>query len=431
LKNSPPVIFYLFRALLNLARPWHPLIVKRLSKSSRLSGTIEPRMMRQTIPPPEKPVIWLHAVSVGEVEAALPIARQLIAKYGANHLLFTTTTKEGWEVVQKKLDCLMHLQYYPFDFPVVVEKFLKHYRPSFYICMETELWPNMLYGLKRRGVPAILANGRISDRLSNTHFALRPLYRWIFLCFDWIGLQTDEDKKRLESFGLSSEKIDVVGNTKFDLPDPRDDPGTLESMKKEFGLVDGPIIVFGSTHPGEEDIIARTYKALKSRINDIAMVLAPRHIDRANEVALILKNHNISFRLRTESKNNMSPDKKIECLLLDTVGELSKVYALGEIAFVGGSLIKRGGHNLLEPAAAGVPVLHGPHMHNFRAITSFLHNAGSAVEVNDESELVKNIYELLTDHTKLEEMKRKARIAYESGKGATDKIMAKVEELMQ
>jgi 3-deoxy-D-manno-octulosonic-acid transferase len=160
------------------------------------------------------------------------------------------------------------------------------------------------------------------------------------------------------------------------------------------------------------------------------MILAPRHIDRAGEVASILKNNSISFRLRTDMQDEEALKNKVECLLLDTVGELSKAYALGEIAFVGGSLIKRGGHNLLEPVAAGVPVLHGPHMHNFRAITSFLHDAGCAIEVSGEDELETNILNLLSDKKRLDEMKRRARSAYEAGKGATDKIMAKVEEFM-
>jgi len=375
------------------------------------------------------PMIWLHAVSVGEVEAALPIARRIIAQFGAEHLFFTTTTKEGWEVVQKKLNGLKYLQYYPFDFPSIVEKFLNHYQPSLYICMETELWPFMLYSLKRRGVPIILANGRISDRLNRTPLLLKSLYRWIFSCFDWIGLQTDEDMKRLHGFSSMLENIEVVGNTKFDLPDPRDDPESLQTLEKELGLIDGPVIVFGSTHPGEEEIICKAYKSWRRIIGNVAMIIAPRHIDRASEVAEILKQNGISFNLRTSGKSGSAPKDKVECVLLDTVGELTKIYALGEIAFVGGSLIKRGGHNLLEPAAAGIPVLHGPYMDNFRAIATFLHNAGSAIEVANGVELEEKVAELLSNREKINEMKRRARDAYESGKGATEKIMAKVLEL--
>ena len=429
MKNNPPAIFHIFRFLLILAQPWYPLIVKRLDKSPRLSGTIPPRILRETIAPAEKPVIWLHAVSVGEVEAALPIARRIITRLGAEHLFFTTTTKEGWEVTRKKLDGLKHLQYYPFDFPSVVEKFVNYYHPSLYICMETELWPFMLYSLKRKGVPIILANGRVSDRLNKTPLLLKPLYRWIFSCFDWIGLQTDEDMKRLHGFSSMLENIEVVGNTKFDLPDPRGDPDSLQTLKKEFGLFDGPIIVFGSTHPGEEEIIAKAYKFWRRTIGNITMIIAPRHIDRASDVAGILKQNEISFRLRTSTQPNIAPKDNVECLLLDTVGELTKIYALGELAFVGGSLIKRGGHNLLEPAAAGIPVLHGPYMDNFRAITIFLHNTGSAIEVKNGEELEKKVIEILSNPDELDQMKHRARDAYESGKGATEKIMTKIMEL--
>ena len=386
--------------------------------------------MRESIPPPKKPAIWLHAVSVGEIEAALPIAGKIIERYGSDNLLLTTTTKEGYKVAQKKLDGLRHLTYYPFDIPFVIEKFIMHYQPALYICMETELWPILTHALTKRGIPVILANGRISDRLNNTPWILRSLYRWMFLSFNWIGLQTNEDFKRLKSFAPDINHAEVIGNTKFDLPDPAGTTDEMSALKNEIGLQDGPVIVFGSTHPGEEEIICEVFNKLKKDINNISMILAPRHIDRSDEITEILNSSKIRFNVRTQTQKGNRDHKHAECLLLDTVGELTRMYSFGEIAFVGGSLIKRGGHNLLEPAAAGIPVLHGPHMDNFRAITTFLHNANAAIETADRESLLNTILELLNDSDKLSKMKQNALEAYMKGKGATDIIMAEIEELM-
>ena len=372
----------------------------------------------------------MHAVSVGEIEAALPIARKIIKRFSSDNLLLTTTTKEGYEVARKKLDGLKHLTYYPFDIPFVIEKFLSYYQPALYICMETELWPILTHSLTKRGIPFILANGRISDRLKNTPWILRSLYRWMFLSFNWIGVQTDEDFKRLKSFAPDIKHAEVIGNTKFDLPDPTGTPDEMSALKNEIGLCDGPVIVFGSTHPGEDEIICDVFNQLKKDIENISMILAPRHIDRSDEIAEILKNSNIKFNVRTQTQKDIKNHQNAECLLLDTVGELTRMYSFGEIAFVGGSLIQRGGHNLLEPAAAGVPVLHGPYMDNFRAITTFLHNADAAIETADSESLFKSILELLTDPVNLAQMKQNALDAYIKGKGATDSIMAKIEELM-
>ncbi len=427
---KPPLIFHFLKGLLILARPWYPLLTRRLGKSPGLKGTMEPRLMREKIHPAIPPSIWLHAVSVGEVEAAIPIALRIIEKWGADSLLFTTTTKEGYAVAEKKIVELKHLTYYPFDIPHIIDKFLDHYTPSLYICMETELWPILTSSLAKRNIPMILANGRISDRLKGTPWLLRPLYRWMFQTFKWIGLQTDEDFQRLRSFTNKTDNAIVAGNTKFDLPDPSLTPDEIADLMRSIGLRDGSVIVFGSTHPGEEEIIADVFNSLKERLNNISMILAPRHITRADEVADILKSAGITFNTRTDTLDRKLNHENADCLLLDTVGELTRMYSLGQIAFVGGSLIKRGGHNLLEPAAAGLPVLHGPYMDNFRAITSFLHNANAASEVADGESLNNAIYDLLSDSTKLERMKQNSLNAYEKGKGATDKIISIIVELM-
>jgi 3-deoxy-D-manno-octulosonic-acid transferase len=428
--TKPPLIFHFLKGLLLLARPWYPLLTRRLGKSPGLKGTMEPRLMREKIQPAIPPSIWLHAVSVGEVEAAIPIALRIIEKWGADSLLVTTTTKEGYAVAEKKIVELKHLTYYPFDIPHIIDTFLDHYTPSLYICMETELWPILTSALQKRNIQMILANGRISDRLKATPWLLRPLYRWMFQSYNWIGLQTDEDLLRLKSFTSKTDNAVIAGNTKFDLPDPSLKPDELADLMRSMGLRDGSVIVFGSTHPGEEEIIAEVFNALKERLNDISMILAPRHITRSDEVASILKSAGITFNTRTDTLDRKLNHQNADCLLLDTVGELTRMYSLGQIAFVGGSLIKRGGHNLLEPAAAGLPVLHGPYMDNFRAITSFLHNANAALEVKDGESLKNAIYELLSDSGKLTRMKQNSLNAYEKGKGATDKIISKIEELI-
>lgn len=425
-----PFILHVLKVLLVLGSPWFPIITRRLGQSPGLKGTMEPRLMRETIQPASEPSIWLHAVSVGEVEAAIPIALRIMEIWGAKSLLMTTTTKEGYKVARKKLVELKSLTYYPFDLPYVISKFITHYRPSLYICMETELWPILTSELIKREIPMILANGRISDRLKGTPWLVRPLYRWMFQCFNWIGLQTDEDFDRLKLFTSEIDNAVVAGNTKFDLPDQSLNQREIAELMHDTGLRDGSVIVFGSTHPGEEEIIARVFNSIKAKLSNVSMIIAPRHITRANEVAEILNGAGITFNARTETLEKRLNHKNVDCLLLDTVGELTRIYSLGQIGFVGGSLIKRGGHNLLEPAAVGIPVLHGPHMDNFRAITSFLHNANAALEVADEESLETTILDLLYDSEKLRQMKTNALSAYEKGKGATDKIIEIIEELM-
>lgn len=429
--NRRPATLYFLKFMFFLAKPWFPLILKRMGRKKELSGTMKPRLMQEVIKPPRQPSIWLHAVSVGEMEAALPIARRLFETYSPDRILLTTTTKEGYTVAKDKLDGLIHIQYYPFDIPSVINKFLNHHKPSLYICMETELWPILIDGLTKRKIPMILANGRISDRLNSTPALFRSLFKWMFNSYTWIGLQTLEDLRRLKAFAGGIKHAEVVGNTKFDLPDPRENPAEIENLRRELGLKSKTIIVFGSTHPGEEEIIARVFNDLRENNYDIGMILAPRHISRSAEVSKILSASGIRFNVRTETKIGNMNHPDADCLLLDTVGELTKMYALGEMAFVGGSLIKRGGHNLLEPACAGIPVLHGPNMDNFRAITQFLHNADAAIQVENEDDLKNQIIELLSDSSRLLKMKANALNAYQKGRGATDKIINEVREIVK
>jgi 3-deoxy-D-manno-octulosonic-acid transferase len=428
--NKPPGSFHAMRFIMALSTPFFPIVYSRLGRLPDLEGTIPPRIMKETIDPPKKPSIWLHAVSVGEIEAALPIARRIISEYGADHLLITTNTREGNSVAVRKLEGLKYIQYFPFDLPRIIRKFLDHFSPSLYVCLETELWPNITHELNLRGIPMILVNARVSDRLNNTYAFLRPLYRWMFLSNKWISVQTEEDLRRLKKFAPDLSFAEITGNTKFDLPNPNLAQKDLNALKKQIGLREGPIVVFGSTHHGEEEIVADVFNSLKKKHSKIAMILAPRHIERSDDVAKILQQRGIKFNRRTDTLKGVIADQNADCLLLDTVGELTMMYTLGRMAYVGGSLTKRGGHNLLEPAAAGVPVIHGPHMDNFRVITSFLHNAGAAIQVENQDELEKCISELLNDDTRINDMRKKAFDAYSAGKGATDKIMAKIRELM-
>ena len=343
--------------------------------------------------PPPAPVGWVHAVSVGESIAAAPLLEGLRRSYPALPLVVSTVTETGARLVRERFAPLASHRYFPLDFPPVIRRVVDSITPAFFVCMETELWPNTLRVLAARGVPTMIANGRLSDRSFRRYRMVRTAMKRVLADITVFGMQSAEDARRVIALGAPPERVVVTGNLKAEpLADPA---GAVDLWHRLLGLAaDQPVWIAGSTHRGEEEAVLEAHcRALLDRPN-LALVLAPRHPERVGEVIGVLKARGLAAVRRSDLPSRPSPGAVI---VLDTVGELAQLYAIADVVFVGGSLSPLGGHNMLEPALRGKPVLFGPHTHNFREAAAVLVDSGAGRVVRDAGELGAELKRLLAD----------------------------------
>jgi 3-deoxy-D-manno-octulosonic-acid transferase len=338
---------------------------------------------------------WVHAVSVGEAIAATPLVEGLRRLYPELPLVMSTVTATGARVVTERFAGLATHRYFPLDFPASVRRAVGVIDPAFFVCMETELWPNVLRELARRGVPTMIANGRLSDRSFQRYRWLRPAMRRVLADVRVFAMRSDEDARRVIALGAAPERVVVTGNLKHDAA--ADPPGAADLWRRLLGLKAGQRVwIAGSTHKGEEDAVLAAHAAGQSIHPDLALVLAPRHPERVEEVlALVLAR---GWRaVRRSSLPAAARSARPPVIVLDTVGELAQIYGIADVVFVGGSLVPRGGHNVLEPAMRRKPVLVGPHTDNFREAATLLIDAEAAVVVTDAASLAAELRTLLAD----------------------------------
>jgi 3-deoxy-D-manno-octulosonic-acid transferase len=357
---------------------------------------------------------WIHAVSVGEAIAAAPLVEGLRRLYPDLPLVVTTVTETGAAVVRDRFRALATHRYFPLDLPGAVRRTIAAIDPAFFICMETELWPNMLRALGRRGVPVMIANGRISDRSFRRYRLVRRLLRPVLEGVRVYAMRSDEDARRIIALGAPPERVVVTGNLKHEAqPDPA---GALDLWRRLLGLAPGQRVwIAGSTHRGEEEAVLEAHARAAGRHPGLGLVLAPRHPERAAEVIALVRGRGWPAVRRTELPAQRATRAVI---VLDTVGELAPLYALGEVVFVGGSLVPVGGHNMLEPALRGKPVLYGPHTTNFREEAELLLSAGGARVVADGAALALELERLLGDPDTAADMGRAGREAVAARNGA-------------
>lgn len=343
----------------------------------------------------KRPVIWLHAVSVGESIAARPLLKELRRRYPAHAILISNTTETGRSIsstFNEKDTCI----YFPFDFVPAVRRALEQIKPKLVIIMETEIWPNFTREATRRDIPVILANGRISDRSFDRYLKFRYFFRQSLQMFSNLCMQSDTDVERIIAIGAQRELTLATGNLKYDINLRTKDDETKRQLRDKYGIPEGVIaLTAGSTHPGEEQYVISMYREQTKTTGNLFLILVPRHPERSAEVAALLKASGLVFRRRTELSGTDAFEPG-EVLLVDTVGEMMDIYTLSDVAFVGGSLVPTGGHNLLEPASAGIPCIFGPNMNNFREITELVLHYGAGIQIESPEGLEATMKTLVT-----------------------------------
>ena len=334
--------------------------------------------------PSHGPAIWVHAVSVGEVRSSVPLVRALMERYPRHRMVLTTMTPTGAEQVRLVFgDAVEHL-YLPYDLPDVVNRFLNRVRPSLAVIAETEFWPNLFAGCRRRGIPLVLASVRVSASALTGYLRFPVTAREMFGAADLVCAQTRTDARRLRALGVDERRLFVTGNLKFDFPVAQSVLDAGRRLRDRWGS-ERFVWVAGSTHAGEEERIVRVYRELQERWSNLLLVLVPRDPERFSSVTRFVQRQ--GQRVARHSRTTRRLDANVDVLIGDTMGELHSFYAAADIAFVGASLVRRGGHNILEPGAAGIPVLFGPHMTNFEDIAAAVLEAGAGRQVYDEAEL--------------------------------------------
>jgi 3-deoxy-D-manno-octulosonic-acid transferase len=370
--------------------------------------------------------IWVHAVSVGEVQAGVPLIEALLKRFPDIPLVLTTVTPTGRARAEAMFGTRADVRYVPIDLPGSVRRFFHRVQPQLAIILETEIWPNLYHRCGRLGVPLVLASARISPRSVASYRRLVGLFRETLSHGIFIAAQSAEDAERFVSIGANPARTHVVGNIKFDFGYPAD----MQAMGQELRNLLGakrPVWVAGSTHASEEELAIEAHTQIRQRFPDALMVLVPRHPPRFAEVAGLLRLRGVPFVTRT-SKVSVTPDTQV--YLLDTLGELPVFYAAGDVAFVGGSLVPIGGHNLLEPAALSLPIVAGPHNFNSADIAKMLVEHGAVRIVHDAAQLAAVVAGLFADPATRAVMGASGRKAMDGNRGAVARLMHFLEPLL-
>ncbi len=364
---------------------------------------------------PDSPVFWVHAVSVGEARASVPLIKALFEHFPGTPVLVTTMTPTGSSEVLRQLgDRVLHC-YVPYDLSGAVNRFLGQVRPCMAIIMETELWPNIYHGCNERNIPVVVANARMSESSMRGYLRFEKLTRATLSQVSLIATQSRADARRLRCMGATNDKISITGSIKFEIKLPASLREAAESLRRDFGSM-RPVWIAASTHDGEEKDVLVAFRELKRSYPDLLLLIVPRHPERFVTVAKICRRDGFNTALRSELRGPVTED--IEVIVADSMGELLKLYTASDVAFVGGSLAPVGGHNVLEACAVGLPVIFGPHMFNFDEISqlTLLRRAGK--QVNSVSELAAAVATYLDDANLRFETGEKGKKLVQQNRGA-------------
>lgn len=376
----------------------------------------------------DQPLLWIHAVSVGEVQATNPLVHAIGRQYPQFRILVTTTTPTGADTVMRLYrDKVIH-RYVPYDLPGAVHRFRRHIRPDLLIVMETEIWPNLYHTCSTNGVPVIIANARLSAMSLSGYKKLASLARDTLSMVTKVITQSHADAERFIELGVAPDNIRVSGNLKFDVLVPEETTGNAEELKKILGSSGRRIWLAASTHEREEQVVLESHAKILDEYPDCLLIIAPRHPERFTDVARLAKNAGFTVLKKTDGQ---IVNGKTQVFILDTLGDLPACYTNSDVAFIGGSLVPAGGHNPLEAAVRGVPVLFGPHTHNFDSICKGLLANGTAKTVRDAQGLAEAVLELFSDASKRQHAGDSARAYVESNQGTINTVMAELKPLLE
>jgi len=428
------MIYYLYNFLLTfLLIVTIPYFLVRSVISKRFRRALPQRLGFLQGPLFKRPV-WVHAASVGEVFCSIPLLRKIKKELPDSKIVLTTMTFTGNEAAKIHVREADQILFVPIDHPVIIRKTIEKIQPGLLLIAETELWPNLLRSFGKRGIPVILFNGRISQKSFRRYLVFKFFFKECLKYISLFLMQTEEDRERVVKIGVEFQKTKVVGNLKFDPAFPSFTQETLGKMAESLGLHgEKKILIAGSTHSGEEEILVSLYKELKKIEPNLLLILAPRHLERLDEVERILRKEAISWLRKTSfpMASGRFDQESPQVILLDTMGELMSIYSLGTLVFVGGSLVRIGGHNPLEPLFFRKCVLFGPYMFNFLEISSRLIETGGAIQVSGEKELFSQLRHLLFDERAREEVGEKGYQFLRKHQGSTERMFGEIRPLLK
>ena len=370
--------------------------------------------------------IWVHAVSVGEVKAVENLVRRLRQQFPEKPLVVSTATTTGQQLARDWRSDVTHTFYFPIDLPWCVRRAVNRVDPEMVIVAETEIWPNFLRACRNHGTRVVMINGRISDKSFSRYLLARRWLRRVFEDYTVIGMQSETDRQRIEAIGADPRKVTVFGNLKYDAATSN---GSVENALAAFLNGWNPLWIAASTMAGEDEIVLDAFKQVLKSCPNLKLLIAPRHADRFDIVGELIKGRHLHLLRRTQLPLNGGLDDSPNVLLLDSIGELATVFQYATVVFMGGSLVATGGHNVLEPARHGKPVVFGPHMENFREIARLFLDAKAAIQIRDASQLGPAITELLANSQHASDLGRRALAIVGQNTGATERVLRVLEPL--
>jgi 3-deoxy-D-manno-octulosonic-acid transferase len=418
---------HLYTILLTLSIP--VVLLRLLWKSRKIPGYRHRILERFGFfsPPSKKGGLWLHAVSVGESVAAIPIIREFQRNFPEQSITITTTTPTGSERVRAIFGNQVFHVYSPYDLPICIKLFLKRIRPEICVIMETELWPNLLEACGKQKIPVVIANGCLSLKSFEGYKRIKSVTQAMLENITWVAAQSKLDAERFLALGLESKRVVVAGNVKFDIPISENSVEAGHALRQKIGKT-RPVWVAASTHPGEEEEVLTAFRQVQKSFQDVLLILVPRHPNRFQTVLTLLQKR--AFSVVTRS-SDLPVEAKTEVFLGDTMGELGLFYAASDIAFVGGSFTPIGGHNILEAAALAVPVIVGPHIQNIVDTCDLLSSAGALVKVSSTKELGKALLDWFSHGEKRRQAGYMGKKVIEQNRGAVEKIFSLIKKILQ
>ena len=415
-----------------------PMIIPMVLTSAKRRRTVLQRLGIARLPreltrkrsdTSKKKRIWIHALSVGEVLSSVPLVKELKECSNTGDIVFSASTKTGFDIAKQHLTDSVHsIFYFPYDLTFSIKHIVQRIDPTVVVIVETDIWPNFLFEMKQRQVPVILVNARLSKKSFSGYKRFRFFTKQVFLNFFHICTQSMKDAECFQELGVPFDRITVTGNVKFNGAHQIQDLQETDSLRQSLHIQNAQkVFLAGSTHPGEESMLLEVFSRIKDHEDDLLLIVAPRNPERAVSVFRIFDSAGYSVSLMKELKK-ISSGKKLDVIIIDTIGLLKQLYALTDIAFVGGSLVNCGGHNPLEPAAFSKPIIFGNDMSDFADISRMLLDAGGAVRVKNTKDFYNTLASLIEDDKRAMEMGRNALGVLTANKGAVEKTIRVIKD---